>query len=145
MRAFVGNSTRSREAVPRNPPDQMPWRVWVLLSKEGAELILPHLSLVHVSVNRASRGERVWVFGAGRSESTVTISNPCLVNASFASEGKLGVDMMISGYLDLACFKLSFNTRAAARYELFVRSVTYAFLNPISSDLGKSARVVSEE
>lgn len=96
-----------------------------------------HLSLVHVSANRASRSERVWVFGAGCSKFTVMISNPCLVNASLASEGKLGVDMITSGYLDPACFKLSFNTRAAARYELFVRSVTYAFLGPISSDLGQ--------
>ena len=72
----------------------------------------------------------------GCSESTVRTFNPCLVNASLASEGKLGVDMITSGYLDPACFKLSFNTRAAGRYEFFVRSVTYAFLDSISSDLG---------
>ena len=69
----------------------------------------------------------------GCSESTVTISNPCLINASVASGGKLGVDMITSGYLDPACFKLSFNTRAAATYEFFVRSVTYALLGSISS------------
>ena len=132
MGAFVCGPTKAKETVPRNPPDRIPWRAQGLSSKEGTELSIPHLSLVHVSTNRASRVERAWVFGVGCSESTVTISSPCLVNASLASEGELGVDMMTSGYLDLACFRLSFNTRAAARYELFVRSVTYAFLDPIS-------------
>ena len=144
MRMFVGDPIKFREAIPQNPPDQIPWRARASSSKEDTEHILPHLSLVHVSVNRTSRGERVWVFGVGFSESTVTTSSPCLVNASFASEGVLEVDMMTSGYLDLACFKLSFNTRAAARYELLVRSATYAFLNPIS-DLGRSVKVASEE
>ena len=69
--------------------------------------------------------------GAGFNKSTGTISNPCLVNASLVSKGKLGVDMITSGYLEPACFRLSFNTRAAGKYELFVRSVTYAFLDSI--------------
>ena len=43
------------------------------------------------------------------------IFNPCLVNASLASEGKLGVDMMTSGYLEPARFRLSFSTRAAGK------------------------------
>lgn len=88
-----------------------------------------HLSLVQVSANRTSRSERAWVLGC--SESTVMIRNPCLVNASFASEGRPGVDMMTSGCLDPTRLKLSFNTRAAGKYEFLVRRVTYAFLDPI--------------
>jgi hypothetical protein len=67
----------------------------------------------------------------GCSGLTVVVSILCLVRASFASVGKLGVVMMTSGYLDPTRCKLSFSTRAAGKYEFFVRSVTYAFLGPI--------------
>lgn len=108
--------------------------------EQRAHQAFTHLSLVQVSANRTSRSERVWVLGVGFSESTVTISNLCLVSASLASKGKLGVDIITSGYLDPVCFKLSFNTRAAAKYEFFVRSVTYAFLGTIFSGLGWMGR-----
>jgi hypothetical protein len=91
-----------------------------------------HLSLDHASANRISRLERVWVFG-GCSESTVTISNPFLASASRDSKGKLGVAIMTSGYLDPTRCRLSFSTRAAGKYEFFVRSVAYAFFDPIAS------------
>ena len=71
------------------------------------------------------------MFGLGCSGPTVTIRNPRLVSASFVSDGKLGVDMMTSGCFDPTRFKLSFNTRAAGKYELFVRRVTYAFFDSI--------------
>ena len=83
------------------------------------------------------------VFGAGCSELTVTISSPCLVKASLASGGKLGVDMMTSGYFDQTPFKLSFSTRAAGKYEFLVRRVTYAFFDPIPSGDEDEASVPS--
>jgi hypothetical protein len=85
------------------------------------------------------------VFGGGCNESTVMILNPRLVNASLASEGRLGVAMMTSGYLDPARLKLSFSTRAAGRYELLERRVTYAFLDSIFSDGEYILRLESDQ
>lgn len=73
----------------------------------------------------------MWVFGLGCSGSTVRTFNPCLSSTWFVSDGKLGVDMMTRGYLDPTRFKQSFSTKAAGKYEFFVRRVTYAFLGSI--------------
>ena len=70
----------------------------------------------------------------GCNDSTVIIFNLCLVSTSLDSEGRLGVVMITSGYLDPTRLKLSYSTRVAGRYEVLVRRATYAFLDSISSD-----------
>ena len=127
---FINGPTGRDGVVPQIQSDRMPCGVKFRHLTEKQQMH-SHVSLVQVSANRASRSERTCVLGSGCSESTVTIRNPRLVNTSFASDGKLGVDMMTSGCLDPTRAKLSFNTRAAGKYELFVRRVTYAFFDSI--------------
>lgn len=58
--------------------------------------------------------------------STSAIAMPLLFNTSLASEGSVGVTMTTSGYLEQTFAKDWWSTRAPARYEFFVKSVTKA-------------------